>query len=74
MRLADEQGSKESKVKELEDKLAEMEKKVKNADVLKKQAKNANDEYMRLADKYNALEVSVVRTPQKYLRYLYISM
>lgn len=45
------------RIKVLEQKIKAMESKVKNADTIKKQADNQHEEYMRLADKYNELEV-----------------
>lgn len=56
MRLSEEQDGKDEQIKQLQDELKEATKKAKDADAVLKQAKGGNEEYMRLADRYNALE------------------
>lgn len=55
-RIIDEMEKKDHKIVDLQATIDEMEKKVKNADAALKQSKSQQEEYMRLADRYNELE------------------
>lgn len=55
-RIIDEMEKKDQKIVDLQATIDEMEKKVKNADAALKQSKSQQEEYMRLADRYNELE------------------